>query len=312
VLGRVTVFRCASLASSDHAGNLHTDGLAREGCQVASTSLSRRTAGHGSTHLKAKAPQQSKGLAVRSKERATGNVLVALGLGLLVLMAAAFLYSWLEEWLDSQQRYVVMTTTDDWPLRPLVPMVSPTPPRPIPTPTGLAIASAPRPTQQPETFLNITAQLKPTPVATSPATIPVRIVIPKINVNSRIVEIVPRSDGSWGTAAYAVAYHTGTGKLGESDNMVLSGHNNYQGEVFRRLSELKVGDTIKVYSTEREYQYVVKETAIILWTGASAEERRRHIQYLLPTTEPTLTLVSCWPYWVYTHRVYIVAKPVTQ
>jgi sortase A len=205
---------------------------------------------------------------------------LAFGICLLLLVASAYGYTSLEEELDAQQRYVVITTTtaDDWPLRPILPMPTPTPVMPK--------------------------------VMATPAPLPVRIAIPKIKVNSRIVEVTPQADGSLGTAAYAVAYHKGTGKPGEADNMLLSGHNNFQGQVFKRLSELKAGDLIQVYTADREYRYVVTETAIVRMVGASAEDRRRHFQYLLPTAEPTLTLISCWPYWVYTHRVYVVAKLV--
>jgi sortase A len=223
----------------------------------------------------------------RSNARVAGNILMALGLGLLLFIGAAYGYGYLEDWLDAQQRYVTVASIDDWPLRPISPMLSLSPLQLSPTPTRAPVT------------------------ATVAVTLPVRIVIPKINVNSRIVEVAPLADGSWGTAAWAVAYHKGTGKIGEADNLVLSGHNNFQGEVFRRLSELKAGDTIKLHTADREFRYVVTETAIIPWVGASAQDRRRHIQYLLPTTEPTLTLVSCWPYWVYTHRVYVVAKPVS-
>jgi sortase A len=248
------------------------------------------------------------------RSRTIGNVLIVTGLGLLILLEAVYSYFRAEAWLDSQQRYAPITAQvaaqEDWPLRPLAPLLSPTPPQPRPTttPPPKAVAAVPTPTDWPDP-LPTPWHAVPTIAPTIEVTVPIRIAIPKIGVNSRIVEIAPLSNGTWGTAAYAVAYHKGTGQIGQADNMVLSGHNNYQGEVFKRLSELKVGDTIKLYSTDREYQYTVVETAIIPWVGASAEDQRRNLKYLLPTSEPTLTLVSCWPYWVYTHRVYIVAKP---
>jgi len=250
------------------------------------------------------------------QSRTIGNVLIVAGLGLLILIEVVYSYFRAEAWLDTQQRYASITAQvaaqEDWPLRPLSPLLSPTPPQPRPTPTlpPMAVAAVPTPTDWPDP-LPTRSRAMPTIAPTLEVTVPIRIAIPKINVNSRIVEIAPLNNGTWGTAAYAVAYHKGTGQIGQADNMVLSGHNNYQGEVFKRLSELKVGDTIKLYSTDREYQYTVVESAIIPWVGASAEDQRRNLKYLLPTSEPTLTLVSCWPYWVYTHRVYIVAKPAS-
>jgi sortase A len=254
-----------------------------------------------------------RGIAVRSKERAIGNALMTLGLGILFFLTVAFSYSELEGWLDGQQRYVAIAAADDWPLRPIASMLSPTPlqPPPSPTATRLPATAVPTPDDLPDLLPASRPRQAVTVEATPVVTMPIRIVIPKIKVNSRIVEVAPLKDNSWGTAAWAVAYHKGTGLLGEADNMVLSGHNNYQGEVFRRLSELKAGDIVKLYSADHEYLYKVVETAIIPWVGASLEDRRRHTQYLLPTSEPVLTLVSCWPYWVYTHRVYIVAKPAS-
>ena len=250
-----------------------------------------------------------RGISVRSKERAFGSVLMTLGLGMLLFLTVTFGYGQLEGWLDGQQRYVAIVAADDWPLRTISPMSSPTPLRPPPTPTRLPATAVPSFNNLADPLPTLKLPQAIAVAATSAVTAPIRIAIPKIKVNSRIVEVAPLKDSSWGTAAWAVAYHKGTGKLGEADNMVLSGHNNFQGEVFRRLSELKAGDVVKLYSADHEYLYTVVETAIILWTGASVEDRRRHTQYLLPTSEPVLTLVSCWPYWVYTHRVYVVAKP---
>lgn len=241
-------------------------------------------------------------------EHVIGNLLIALALGIFCLMGATFLQGQWQDWLKSQQKTVEAAALDDWPLSslPVIVPPPPTPPKLTATPVPLAamiVSSSPTPAVQPtpRSTLAVTPTVAPA--------VPVRIVIPKISVNSRIVEIAARPDGAWSTAAYAVGHYVGTALLGQSGNMILSGHNNYEGEVFKRLSELAVGDKIQVYSADREYRYTVVNTAIIQWTGASQADRRRHLQYLLPTTDATLTLISCWPYWFYTHRVYIVAKP---
>jgi sortase (surface protein transpeptidase) len=46
------------------------------------------------------------------------------------------------------------------------------------------------------------------------------------------------------------------------------------------------------------------------WEAATASEaeRLRQAQTLAPTADPTLTLVTCWPYAANTHRVVVVAK----
>lgn len=245
----------------------------------------------------------------RTKEQTVGNILITVGLCLLLLISASYGYTFHEEWLYGEQRIVGAAAIDDWAIRPLPPKLLSVPNLPKSTPTPVSPATL-------DARNSLAALSQPTANASPPRSptpqvaVPIRIKIPKINVNSNIVEVAARRDGTWGTAAYAVAYEKGSGLLGQADNMVLSGHNNFEGEVFRRLSELTLGDMIYVYSKDREYRYKVVETATIPWVGASQADRRRHLQYLLPSTEPKLTLVSCWPYWFYTHRIYVVAKPV--
>lgn len=255
--------------------------------------------------------RQSAKPTARSRERTVGNGLLALGIGLLLLIGAAYGCQRWEGWLDAQQRYVVIGMVNNAQLVPFLP--------PLPSASQELEQLSPFPTTviddsqlaSPLPPLSGTRPGAERPPPSIPTAVPVRIVIPKIAVNAHVVEIVPQNDGSWGTAAYAVAYHAGTGLIGEANNIVLSGHNNFQGEVFRRLAELQAGDEITLYSADNGYRYVVQETAIVPWVAASAEDRRRHVQYLLPTPAPTLTLVSCWPYWVYTHRVYVVATPAS-
>lgn len=245
----------------------------------------------------------------RDVYRAVGNFFIVLGLCLLSLFAAAFLQARWQEWLESQQRKVSsMTVQETWALRPLPPLVPSAPPPPKPAATPVAQPTVP-PTRTLTSTLESAARIALIVTPTVPVAVPVRIVIPKISVNSRIVEIAAPADGSWATAAYAVGHYAGTALLGQAGNIVLSGHNNFEGEVFKRLSELEAGDKIQVYSADREYRFVVTSKAILRWTGASQAEQRMHVRYLLPTTQATLTLISCWPYWFYTHRIYIVAKP---
>ncbi len=40
------------------------------------------------------------------------------------------------------------------------------------------------------------------------------------------------------------------------------------------------------------------------------EVRLKNAQWMQPTPDERLTLISCWPYWTNTHRVIIVARPV--
>jgi len=98
--------------------------------------------------------------------------------------------------------------------------------------------------------------------------------------------------------------------------MVVSGHHNTKGEVFRQVSGVGLsgnpfdqGDTIVVVSEDgREFAYRVVRWDRFREEGATAEEALQHARYLEPTQTATLTLVTCWPYESNTHRVIIVAQ----
>jgi LPXTG-site transpeptidase (sortase) family protein len=164
-----------------------------------------------------------------------------------------------------------------------------------------------------------TPTLTPVPTSTPVPMPAVRIIIPKIDVNAVIVEIDLKVEwrqgmwqGVWDTAAYAVGHRQNSAHPGERGNIVLSGHNNTEGAVFRRLAELAPGDEVFVYTLDEEFVYVVEHVDIVRAVGASSEEKAKHAAYTARTPDETLTLVSCWPYITYTHRVYVVAKPKGQ
>ena len=42
------------------------------------------------------------------------------------------------------------------------------------------------------------------------------------------------------------------------------------------------------------------------------EVRMNNAQWILPSVDERLTLISCWPYETNTHRVIVVARPLSQ
>ena len=122
----------------------------------------------------------------------------------------------------------------------------------------------------------------------------------------------------WETAEQAAGHLRGTANPGEAGNMVIAGHHNAKGEVFRPLSDvglpgnaLQPGDIVAVVAEDgREYRYQVALWDRFVEEGPSLEEIRQHARYLEPTPTATLTLVTCWPYATNTHRVVIVAHLV--
>ena len=148
--------------------------------------------------------------------------------------------------------------------------------------------------------------------------LPSRLVIPAIKVDTPVVELgwktSKTASGSifseWDVAEYAAGWHKNSSVPGETGNIVMSGHNNILGSVFRELDQLKRGDTLEVFAGGSEYAYTVDEVLILPEKHASDQQRKANAKYIQETTDNRLTLVSCWPRDDNTHRIVVIAKPV--
>lgn len=132
--------------------------------------------------------------------------------------------------------------------------------------------------------------LAPAPSPDSPS----RIAIPAIAVDS---PVVPGDD--WEALKKGVGHRIGTPNPGQRGNMIMSGHNDVYGEVFRDLDKLEVGQEIFVYAGSRKFRYVIQARRIVVPTDLSA---------LNPSRESILTLITCWPYRVDNFRLIIIAQ----
>ncbi len=114
----------------------------------------------------------------------------------------------------------------------------------------------------------------------------------------------------------AAGHHRNSANPGEAGNVVVSGHHNTAGEVFREVSE--IGQPGSLLGLEDEIILVAQDGLqytyrVISWDrfpeeDASEADRVRHARYLDPTEDPILTLVTCWPYESRTHRVVVIAE----
>ena len=114
----------------------------------------------------------------------------------------------------------------------------------------------------------------------------------------------------WQVADYAVGWHKTSAPLGQPGNTVMAGHHNVNGEVFRDLVNVEVGDTVTIYSGGNRYDYMVDLKTIVKEKGETVEARKRNAQWIAPTDDERITLVTCWPYTNNTHRVIVVARPL--
>ncbi len=123
----------------------------------------------------------------------------------------------------------------------------------------------------------------------------IRISIPAIGVRDWPVV---QGDG-WEQLKKGVGQQIGSTNPGQTGNLVLSGHNDIYGEVFKRLDELKPGDTIIIFTINRQYVYIV--------TGSQIVEPTQ-VEVMAPTSDPILTLISCYPYLIDNKRIVVFAK----
>jgi sortase A len=163
--------------------------------------------------------------------------------------------------------------------------------------------------------------VQPTPVGAvkpPPAQPPVGIAIPAIDLAASVIPVSPisttRRSGavvwSWATADYAVGHLESSALPGAGGNIVLAGHNNTKGEVFRQLPDLKTGQAIRLDTASGAHYYTVREVRIVKYRRDPVAGEAILQEYMAPTTTERLTLLSCYPYFTNADRIVVVAEPV--
>jgi sortase A len=161
------------------------------------------------------------------------------------------------------------------------------------TPPNSAQGAQPNVAEIPEHLRPLVPSLEDIPVPTAGPQQGIRIQIPTIGVDAPIVQ----GDG-WEQLKKGVAQHAGTPNPGENGNIVLSAHNDIFGEIFRQLDKLQPGDVVILYSSARQYTYVI--------TGTQLVEPTR-VDVMTSTPNATVTLISCYPYLIDTQRIVVSA-----
>jgi len=149
------------------------------------------------------------------------------------------------------------------------------------------------------------------------AGVPARIAIPAIGLDAPVSKakyrkILLQGDvfDQWvAPDQFAAGWIATSAFLGESGNTVLIGHHNDFGEVFGRLIDVNVGDSIILfsYSTSRAYRVVNK--MVLQELDVPVSQRIQNARWIGRSNDERLTLVTCWPKDTNTHRLIIVASP---
>ena len=158
-----------------------------------------------------------------------------------------------------------------------------------------------------------------TPESQSTGLVPDRLVISSINLDAPIVPITYKNilpgglvQNGWETPnQFAAGWHVTSALLGVPGNTVLNGHHNAYGMVFKDLVMLKTGDGISVYSGFQEFRYQVVANMLLPEGFEPLSIRIENARWIEPTLDERITLVTCWPADNNTHRVVIIAVPIS-
>jgi LPXTG-site transpeptidase (sortase) family protein len=145
--------------------------------------------------------------------------------------------------------------------------------------------------------------------------------IPKIGVQAPVTPVGWSPQASPGAALPNVSWDSPGAQVGwaissalpgqRAGNVILFGHNNIDSSVFQRLAELQPGDPIYLDTGDYHWIYQVSQVDI-LPVETQRQDSSAYAEYFKTSRVPRLTLVSCWPPVSNTHRVFVIANPLTR
>ena len=161
------------------------------------------------------------------------------------------------------------------------------------TPPNSPGGARPNDAEIPEHLRPLWQSMATIPIPTPGSQQAIRIQVPAIGVDAPVVQ-----GDSWEQLKKGVGQHIRTPNPGENGNIVLSGHNDVFGEVFRDLDRLQPGDLVILFTGQRQYIYVIAGTQMVAPTV---------VEVMAPTPDARVTLISCHPYLVDIHRIVVSA-----
>ena len=224
--------------------------------------------------------------AVRRAVREVGLGLVTAGVVLLAFVAYQLVGTNFAEEHNQQQ---LATTFQRALSRSTADTPTVTPPGATPVAPGAPTPAAPTRTAP--------IQTAPIPVPGAPITEAVdHLVIPKIGVNSYVVEGVDESDLQHGPGHYRQ-----TVLPGEVGNAAIAGHRTTYGAPFFRLDELAIGDPIQVTGTQNgHFTYLVDRMEVVDPSDVGVLDNTPNVA--------ELTLTTCNPRFEASSRLVVVAR----
>jgi LPXTG-site transpeptidase (sortase) family protein len=162
------------------------------------------------------------------------------------------------------------------------------------TPPTAPGGAQPNEAEIPEHLRPLVQSIADLPLPTPGPAQAMRIQIQAINVDAPVVQ-----GDTWDQLKKGVGQHVGSADPGQAGNLVLSAHDDVFGEIFRNLDRLQPGDQVLLFTAQQQYVYIVTSSQIVAPT---------QVDVMNPTSVPTLSLISCYPYMVDKNRIVVFAK----
>ena len=162
------------------------------------------------------------------------------------------------------------------------------------TPPTAPGGAQPNEAEIPEHLRPLVQSIADLPLPTPGPAQAMRIQIQAINVDAPVVQ-----GDTWDQLKKGVGQHVGSADPGQAGNLVLSAHDDVFGEIFRNLDRLQPGDQVLLFTAQQQYIYIVTSSQVVAPT---------QVDLMNPTSVPTLTLISCYPYMVDKQRIVVFAK----
>lgn len=84
---------------------------------------------------------------------------------------------------------------------------------------------------------------------------------------------------------YVVAKYRSSANFGQAGNVILAGHNNMKGSIFKNLYKVKIGDIIEIKTDNNIYKYKLTERVIVNPSDSSLLTKN--------ISEKEITLITC-------------------
>ncbi|MCB9438578.1 MAG: class D sortase [Anaerolineales bacterium] len=126
---------------------------------------------------------------------------------------------------------------------------------------------------------------------------PLYVTIPELGIRQSSIV----NGTSWDMLREGIGWFNNGARPGGRQNVVLLGHNDIYGEIFRNLHLLEKGDTVEIGTATGVHTYRVTNTQIV---------EPDQIEVMDPNNGAQLTLITCYPYQVDTQRFVVFAELV--